>query len=178
MLDHDSASPAAHDFSCRHASSPFREAKEKEASAAPILRRGREGSVRRKQKGHPGCPGWPSKPANFLLQDGSPAWTRTTDKRINSPLLCQLSYWGMAGRNLEKPWAPVKRLERRAGAILPGRDPRRFRARAGRALRHDGARRRAPGSRRSHLGAHGARARGGARLLLPHLARALAHAPV
>ncbi len=28
-------------------------------------------------------------------RNGSPAWTRTTDKRINSPLLCQLSYWGM-----------------------------------------------------------------------------------
>ncbi len=41
-----------------------------------------------------------SAPAKPPFRSGSPAWTRTTDKRINSPLLCQLSYWGMAGAGM------------------------------------------------------------------------------
>ena len=32
---------------------------------------------------------------NLALQYGSPTWARTTDTRINSPLLYQLSYWGI-----------------------------------------------------------------------------------
>ena len=29
-------------------------------------------------------------------ENGSPSWARTSDKRINSPVLYQLSYWGIA----------------------------------------------------------------------------------
>ncbi len=30
-----------------------------------------------------------------LFKYGSPTWARTRDTRINSPMLYQLSYWGM-----------------------------------------------------------------------------------
>ena len=51
--------------------------------------------------------------------ESSPGWARTTDTRINSPLLCQLSYKGVCLLNFSESSAPNETFHSRRDSVDP-----------------------------------------------------------